>query len=99
MKQYLLLYSGPPVPRDASHERWPAWFGLVGAALVDRGSPMTGGVVLRPDGSTTDDAGPFRGYSVIQADDRDTALELAREHPLLAVGPDYTLELFELPSK
>jgi hypothetical protein len=99
MKRFLVIYSGPPTPPDATHEGWPEWFGRLGDALVDVGSPMTNGVVVRSDLSTTEDAAPLNGYSVIQAADRNGALELLRDHPLLAPGSGYTIELFEIPRK
>jgi hypothetical protein len=99
MKRFLLLYSGPPTPPNPSHEGWPEWFRKIGEALVDRGSPMASGVVLHADGSTSDDAASLRGYALIQAEGRDEALQLIRDHPLLAVGPEYTIELFEVPMK
>jgi hypothetical protein len=40
MKRFLLLYSGPPAPPDATHEGWREWFAKIGDALVDLGSPM-----------------------------------------------------------
>ena len=98
MKRFLLLYSGPPTPPDASHQGWFEWFGRLGDALVDVGSPMTDGIVLRPDGSTGETAAPMNGFSLIQAADRTAALELVRDHPLLAHG-DYTIEIFEVPKK
>ena len=64
----------------AAHEGWPEWFGKLGDALVDMGSPMKNGAVLR-------------------AEDRSDALELVRDHPLLALGPEYTIEVFEVPRK
>jgi hypothetical protein len=98
MMRFLILYSGPPAPPDPSHEGWPEWFGKLGDGLVDVGSPMKQGVAVRGDGSTSDDTAPLRGYSLIQAEDRDAALELLRDHPLLALG-DYAIEMFELPMK
>ena len=99
MKRFLLIYSGPPTPPDASHAGWPEWFERLGDALVDAGSPMTNGVVVRPDGSTTEDAARLNGFSIIQAADRDAARELVRDHPLLAPGSEYTIEMFEVPRK
>jgi hypothetical protein len=99
MKRFLLLYSGPPAPPGSSHEGWPEWFKKIGEALVDLGSPMANGVVLRADGSTSDETAPLRGYGLIQAGSRDQALELLRDHPLLALGPEYTIEVFEVPRK
>jgi hypothetical protein len=97
MTRFLLLYSGPPTPPNASHAGWHQWFGRLGDALVDIGSPMADGVVVRSDGSTSDDAASLNGFSVIQAEDRTAALELLRAHPLLALGAEYTIEMFALP--
>jgi hypothetical protein len=99
MKRFLILYSGPPAPPNATHEGWPEWFAKIGDALVDVGSPMKNGVAVRADGSTGDDTAPLNGYGVIQAEDRSAAVELLRDHPLLALGDEYTIELFELPRK
>ena len=98
MKRFLLLYTGPPTPPDASHEGWPQWFEKVGAALVDLGSPMANGVVVRSDGSTSDDAAPLNGYSIIEAADRTDALALVQDHPLLRRG-QHAIELFEIPKR
>jgi hypothetical protein len=37
------------------------------------------------------------GYCFIQAEDRSEALELQRDRPLLALGPEYRIEMFEVP--
>jgi DNA-binding CsgD family transcriptional regulator len=98
MKRFLVLYKGPPTPPDATHEGWPEWFDGIGDALVEVGSPMKDGVVLHPDGSTSDDATGLRGYGRIQAEDRREALALLRDHPLLSLG-EWVIELFEVPRK
>jgi hypothetical protein len=99
MKRYLLLYSGPPAPPNHSHAGWPEWFSKIDDAVVDVGSPMAEGVVLHADGSTSQETARLRGYSLIQAEDRDEALDLLRDHPLLALSPEYTIEMFEVPRK
>jgi hypothetical protein len=99
MKRFLLLYSGPPAPPGASHEGWPEWFDSIGDALVDLGSPMLDGVVVHGDGSTTATTTTLNGFSVIQAEDRNEAVELVRDHPLLTLGSEYTIEIFEVPRK
>src|SRR6187200_1545545 len=97
MKRFLLIYSGPPIQPDEQHARWPEWFQGLGDALVDAGSPMTNGVRVGAGGSASGEAAPLRGFSVIQAADRDQALEHVRDHPLLAPGSEYRVELFEAP--
>lgn len=58
MKRYLLLYSGPPAPPNATHAGWPEWFRSLGDALVDMGSPMRDGIGVRSDGSTRNEPLP-----------------------------------------
>lgn len=98
MQKFILFYKGPPTPADASHEKWPDWFRKVGHQLVDRGSPMKNGRVLHKDGSTSDSATSFNGYSILQAATLDEALNLLKDHPLLTLDTDeYAIEIFELP--
>lgn len=98
MKRFLLLYRGPPTPPGVSHEGWPEWFRSIGDALVDVGSPAKNGVVLHANGSTSDAAG-LNGYGVIQAEGRSEALDLLRDHPLLALDGDWVIEVFEVPKR
>jgi hypothetical protein len=99
MKRFLLLYNGPPTPPEASHEGWPEWFDRIGEALVDLGSPMANGVVVHGDGSTSEGATSLNGYTIVQAEDRTEALDLVQDHPLLALGSEYVIEVFEVPKR
>jgi hypothetical protein len=99
MMRFLLLYSGPPTAPDSSHEGWPEWFSNIGDALVDLGSPTVNGFVVHGDGPTSDPSRVLNGYSIVQAEDRSAALDLVRDHPLLALGSDYTIEVFETPKR
>lgn len=98
MKKFFIFYKGPPTPPNASHEKWPDWFGKVGDQLVDGGSPMQNGLVLHKDGSTSDLATNLNGYSIIQGKNIDEALSLIKDHPFLTLGTDeFSVEVFELP--
>jgi hypothetical protein len=99
MKRFLVIYNGPPAPPDATHKGWREWFGSLGEALVEVGSSMIDGVVVHPDGSTSDEATPLAGYCIVQAEDTSEAIELVRDHPLLAPGSEYTIEMFEVPRR
>jgi hypothetical protein len=94
--RFMVLYVGPPTPPDASHEGWPAWFGRLGDRLVDKGSPLASGLALHGDGSTGA-ATRLNGYSIIQADDSNQALGLVKDHPYLAQGRGYSIEVYLLP--
>lgn len=97
MTRFMVLYVGPPTPRDAPHEGWPTWFTQLGEKLVDRGSPLVAGRAQRADGSTGAAATHVNGYSVIRADDMDEALGLVSAHPYLAQGDGYQVEVHSLP--
>jgi hypothetical protein len=99
MKSYMLLYNGPTTPPYASHEGWPEWFQRAGDRLVDVGSPMAGGFVVHSDASTSDTAARLNGFSIVRAEDRGDVLDLVRDHPFLAAGREYTIEIFEVPRK
>jgi hypothetical protein len=99
MPTFMLIYTGPPTPPDATHEGWREWFQSLGHKLVDVGSPMRNGFAVHPDGTTADPARNLNGYGVIRAEDREEAIDLLRTHPLLAPGSEWNIEVFELPAK
>jgi hypothetical protein len=86
MKSFMLLYRGPATPPDASHEGWPEWFQGLGDRLVDMGSPMIGD-------------GDLNGFSIVRAEDRREVDALVRDHPFLAGGPEYAIDVYEVPAK
>jgi hypothetical protein len=102
MTNFLLAYSGgadmseaTPEQQQASMEAWGAWFGSLGAAVVDGGNPFGAGTTVSPDGST---GGAGRsgltGYSILAADGLEAAAALAKGCPLLSVGG--TVEVYEI---
>ena len=98
MKKFMLLYKGPATPPGASHDKWPAWFNKIGDNLVDIGSPMENGLVLRSDGSTNDSPTNLNGYSIVQAENINEVQRLVKDHPFLSPGNgEYRVEIFELP--
>ncbi|HLZ14938.1 MAG TPA: hypothetical protein VKQ34_03000 [Candidatus Saccharimonadales bacterium] len=94
--KYIVLYKGPATAPDASHAGWPEWFQRIGDALVDRGSPMMHGTAVRGDGAAAPASIGVNGYSIIQADSIDAARSLVASHPYLALGEQYSVELFEI---
>jgi hypothetical protein len=60
---------------------------MTGPALVDAGAPVRSTATLTRDGIHDEDAvSPFLGWSVIDASDRDAAVLLLQDHPLLRLG-------------
>ena len=98
MKKFILFYKGPATPPGASHDKWPAWFSKAGDKLVDMGSQMDNGVVLHSDGSKSDSATNFNGYSIVQAENITDVISFVKDHPFLSIGNDeYSVEIFVLP--
>jgi hypothetical protein len=91
MANYLLTFHGGSMPetkeqQDQVMSAWTSWFGKLGDALVDGGNPVSKAKAISPDGSVMDATEAPTGYSIIKADDLDSAVELAKGCPVLAGG-------------
>ena len=94
MAKYLFVYHGgkaPPAnPADvkAVMDAWGAWFGSLGAAVVDGGNPVGPSSTVKSDGSLVDGGGtnPASGYSLIEASSLEDAHRKASGCPLLKAG-------------
>jgi len=95
MAKYLFLYRGPATPmEDFTPEQgaeqlaaWGAWMDRVGTALVDPGQPIGAGTAVVDDGSTGTPSDQ-NGYSIIEADSLDAAVDLAKGCPVLQGGAE-----------
>jgi hypothetical protein len=104
MTRYVFIYHAPMTPEDAappSQEEmdavmgeWNAWAGKVGERMVDFGTPLAGGVRVTTDGTSPSDR-EVAGYSIIEADSKDDALELAKVHPHLNMPGGCEIEVHE----
>jgi hypothetical protein len=104
MPTYLFVYHAPMTPAEAAPPspeqmeavmgEWNAWAGKVGDRMVDFGAPLAGGVRVSPTG-TAPSTREVVGYSLIEADDFDAALELARHHPHLNMPGGCEIEVHE----
>jgi len=89
MTNYVLAFRGQPERAAATgeEEAWGAWFGQIGASIVDQGN-RTGpahSTVPAADGSDPASA-VLTGYVVVAATDLAAATELASGCPGLANG-------------
>ncbi len=108
MAKFMLIYrndaqpSTPPSPEEmqAFLGLWAQWFEKFPGAITDGGDGLKPtGRVLKAGGLVND--GPYveakeviGGYSIVQADDYEGAVEIARACPMAAVGGD--IEIREL---
>ena len=92
MPRFLVTYHGGGMPeseegRQQAMAAFGAWISATGQALADPGAPLGPSRTVSAS-SVTDGAapGPFNGYSILEAADLDTALDLVRSHPYVERG-------------
>jgi hypothetical protein len=104
MTKYVFIYHAPMPPADVAPPtpeqmeavmgEWMAWAGKVGDRMVDFGTPLAGGVRVTTDG-TSPSTREVVGYSIIEADRLDAALDLAKNHPHLNMPGGCEIEVHE----
>ena len=93
MTKYVFNYHGDgdmptdPAEIEAVMQAWSAWFGELGAAVVDGGNPFGAVASVATDGSVAH-ANPasLTGYSIVSADSLDAAVAMAKGCPVLGGG-------------
>ena len=102
MPKFLVTYHGmgEPAPEQAQQAMaaFMAWASSVGGALVDPGAPL-GPAKTVSSGSVSDGPadGPMGGYSVVEAADLDSAVELVKDHPFVGRGGSLQVSTAALP--
>jgi hypothetical protein len=92
MPSFLVTYHGSGMPegeeaRQQAMADFGAWVGKTGDALTDPGAPLGPSMTVSGDGVRPGDAdGRTNGYSVLRADDMDSAVALVRDHPFVTRG-------------
>ena len=92
MPNFLVTYHGGGMPEGAEARQqamahFGAWVGRTGDALTDPGAPLGPAMTVSSDGVRTGDAdGRVSGYSVLRADDMESAVALVRDHPFVKRG-------------
>lgn len=91
MPKFLVTYhgAGAPAPDEAREAMaaFMAWASSAGQALIDPGAPLGPARTVR-SGSVADGPadGPANGYSILEAADLDSAVELVKTHPFVGRG-------------
>ena len=92
MPKFILAYHGGSAPEDPAEgekvmAQWNAWYGGIGAALVDGGGPAGMSMTVSASGVAADGgANPLSGYTVIEAADQAAACEMAKGCPMVLDG-------------
>lgn len=92
MPKYIFAYHGGSAPESPEEgakvmEQWMSWLGGMGDDALDMGNPAGPSRTVSADG-VADDGGsnPISGYSLVNAPDMDTAVEMAKGCPALNSG-------------
>ena len=106
MKKFLILYTAPTPAREQMQkstpeemkkgmEPWMAWKDKLGDKLVDMGMPLGNAMTVTKNDVMPGDA-EVVGYSVLQADSIDEAVEMVKNHPHLQWMEGCTVEVHEM---
>ena len=85
MGKYVFSYRVPADyrPGPETGDEWRAWLGGMGSSLVDFGAAVTDYAWLGEVGGS---GSRLAGYSVVSAEDLESAVALAKDCPALRVG-------------
>ncbi len=105
MTEYVLLYTGGTYPETEEEgakamEEWGAWMGGLGDALVNGGNPFSQQAKsIDSEGKITNGVTgtPATGYSIVQANSLDEAVNLAKGCPHWKHGGEISVyETFQM---
>lgn len=100
MPKYVMTYLGgnpPATPEEGQKHfaEYQAWLKGLGNKAISPANPLKGTMCVAPDGSTSEGSQTgMSGYTIIEADSMDEALQAAKACPFLGIGG--TMEISEL---
>lgn len=101
MANYIILYLGTttkPESKEQGQEdqaKWMKWMQDLGDKIVNPGTPLGKSMIISPDGVKEAGDKGITGYSVVEADSLEAAIEMAKDCPYLLMG---NLEVAEMKS-
>ena len=101
MPNFIYAYHGgkkPDTPEEIDKEmaKWDAWFKDLGAAVVNPGNPVGLSKTVSASGvADNGGANPLSGFTIVQADTIDSAVEMAKGCPMVGSGSG-TVEVAEV---
>ena len=104
MAHYIISYLGgnqPSSPEEGQQHyvKYKAWLSALGDAIVSPANPINNTHTVNPDGMVTmGSTTSMSGYTIIDVDTMETALEHARACPFLDIGGSLEIsELMKMP--
>ena len=102
MPQFGLLYIGEPQfssqeEGQSNSQRYMEWLNGLGDAIVERGIPMGPPTRVTADGVSSEErADRLTGLTIVEADDMDAAIEIAKNCPYIEVAALDVVQIFEM---
>jgi hypothetical protein len=102
MPKFVFAYHGgkmPESPEEGAKEMaaWTAWFEAIGASVADPGNPVGMSKTVTAEGVVDNGgANPLSGYTLVNADNIDAAIALAKGCPILKDGSVEVAEVVEM---
>jgi len=104
MPQYVIVYIGgnqPSSPEEGKQHfaKYKEWLSSLGDSAVSPANPLKNTCTVNPDGTvTTGGTTTMSGYTIIEADSMEAALEIAKACPFLDIGGSLEVsELMQMP--
>lgn len=104
MAQFMISYIGgnpPATPEEgqAHMAKYKAWLAGLADAAVSPANPLKGTTTVNADGSISEGGSSgMSGYTVVEADSMEAALDIARACPFLDIGGSLEVsELIKMP--
>lgn len=102
MPNFIYAYHGgkkPETPEEGAQEmaKWEAWFKNLGGAVVNPGNPVGLSKTVSASGvADNGGANPLSGFTIVQADTIDQAVEMAKGCPMMGSGTVEVAEIVEM---
>ncbi|MFT5427058.1 MAG: hypothetical protein ACI9ZT_002014 [Gammaproteobacteria bacterium] len=104
MAQYMINYLGgdqPSTPEEGKQHfaKYKEWLSSLGDAAVSPANPLKNTSTVNPDGSVNSGGTTtMSGYTIVEADSMEAALEMAKACPFLDIGGSLEVsELMQMP--
>ena len=106
MAQYIITYLGgdqPSSPEEGKQHfaKYKEWLSSLGDSAVSPANPFKNTSTVNSDGTvTTGSTTSMSGYTIIEADSMETALEISKDCPFLDIGGSLEVsELMQMPGQ
>ena len=104
MAKYIISYLGgdqPSSPEEGQRHfaKYKEWLASLGDSVVSPANPFANTNTVNPDGTVTSGSSTsMSGYSIVEADSMEAALEIAKACPFLEIGGSLEVsELMQMP--